>query len=71
VCLLKPVKITYNSKGTSLLYHGINYGPKMFYDTGHSLLLYGINYDRKKFYNAGPWYDKFIVKSVRVASIVF
>ncbi len=53
------------------MYYGINYGRKKFYDTGPSLLLYGINYGRKKFYSVGPLYDKFIVKSVRVVSIVF
>ncbi len=36
MCLLKPVKVTDNSKGTSLSHCEIYYGCKKNYDTGPS-----------------------------------
>ncbi len=41
MCSLKPEKVTDNSKGTSLLHYGINYGRKKFYDTGSGVVYQG------------------------------
>jgi len=42
VRLLKAAKVTENSKCTSLLHYGINYGCKKFYKTGAWCIQHGI-----------------------------